>query len=347
LSANLFAQRFGVGFRPNLSEHSRKASKLNFELPTLGGSQYWSDVRVVGEWKIQRNAATEHHRLIDDKDIRRAWGTREQCEFVLQAEMDDQRVKPVSGRVVILLHGLLRSSDSMDHLSKYLQDQGGYQVINFAYASSAASIEVHAADLKSVIDGLGPEVTEINFVAHSMGNIVVRHYLKSLEQAREKPPAPFGRMVMLAPPNQGSHRAKNLATATRMFEKVAGPSGLQLGVEWDELAPQLATPSFEFGIIIGAKEESEEAEDDDDFDFQDMLAKFKNSGLKPHDFTVSVDEAKLDGAKDFMVGPFFHWDIKYRPQAMRQTLVFLEFGRFEDEVPETAENPRGRKLRQR
>jgi pimeloyl-ACP methyl ester carboxylesterase len=310
----------------------------------MGGSQYWSDVRVVGGWKIQRNAVTDHHRLIDPTDVRHAWGTYEQCEQTLQRELSEQQVLPISGKVVILLHGLLRSNDSMERLKDHLSEQGGYQVINFAYASSQAPIDVHAADLKSVIDGLGDEVTEINFVAHSMGNIVVRYYLKQLEQSNEKPPVPFGRMVMLAPPNQGSEKAINLAKSTRMFEKIAGPSGLQLGVGWNQLASELATPKFEFGIMIGGKEESP-AQADGRIDSDGMLGTFKSSGFQPYDLTISVDEAKLEGANDFLIGPFFHWDIKYQPLAMQQTLTFLQTGKFDHEVKENTRkirNPRSR-----
>lgn len=326
--------------RANLLRHP------NFELPTLGGEQYWSDVRVFSDWKIQRNAVSEHYRLIDPKQIRHAWGSREHCEQRLQRELAAKPSRPISGKVVILLHGLLRSSDSMEQLSDYLRDEGGYQVINFAYASSQHSIAVHAADLKSVIDGLGAEVTEINFVAHSMGNIVVRQYLKQLEEADPKPAIRYGRMVMLAPPNQGSEKAANLAKSTRLFEKIAGPSGLQLGVGWNELAPQLATPTFEFGIIIGGKDGSA-AKKETDFDLRNMFDNFNDPGLEPFDFTVSVEEAKLEGAKDFLTGPYYHWDIKYQPQAMRQTLFFLKNGQFDHQVPEPVRERRGRRPRTR
>jgi pimeloyl-ACP methyl ester carboxylesterase len=335
------AQAQTVG--PHLRKPRELATKLNanFEWPTLGGNQYWSDVKILDGWKLQRHATTGHYRLIDNHDIRQAWGTLEQCQHALANRKHRNPAYQDSGKVVILLHGLLRSSDSMERMGDYLQTQGNYRIVNFAYASARAPIETHSADLKSVIEGLGTEVTEINFVAHSMGNIVVRHYLKQHETCRQKPSAPFGRMVMLAPPNQGSQAARNLAKSTRLFAKLAGPSGLQLGTQWEELAPHLTTPPFEFGIIIGAKDEEDEMEPQNDhamnlFDLNEKLADIANTKFVPHDFTVSVGEAKLAGSADFLVGPFFHWDIKYHPQAVQQTLHFLKHGRFENSQLEPA-----------
>lgn len=310
------------------------AFSLNLALPTLGGTQYWSDIRVTGGWKIQRNAVLDRFRLLDSSDVRRAVGDLAGCEKILQQNLANGTIKPTKGKVVILLHGLLRSNDSMATLGEYLKKNGGYEVINLAYASSLASIDLHAKDLRKVIEGLDPEITEINFVAHSMGNIVVRRYLKAIETA---PDPRFRRMVMLAPPNQGSEKARNIGRNTRLFEKVAGPSGQQLGVGWNQLVPNLATPNFEFGIIIGAKEREFEKDDRSEKGpaIPQALSLFEVSQIQPYDFTVSVEEAKLAGSSDFVVGPYYHWNIKYHPVAMRQTLYFLKNGRF-DHVPPNA-----------
>ena len=56
------------------------ATPLNLRFPTLGGKQMWADERVDAGWRIQRHAWTGHHRLLDDGDVRRAWGRYEWCE---------------------------------------------------------------------------------------------------------------------------------------------------------------------------------------------------------------------------------------------------------------------------
>ncbi len=46
----------------------------NLPAKTLGGTQFWSDVLVQRDWRIQRNAWTGHCRLLDGQNVRRAWG---------------------------------------------------------------------------------------------------------------------------------------------------------------------------------------------------------------------------------------------------------------------------------
>ena len=53
---------------------------LNLVSPTLGGKQFWSDELVFHDWRIQRHVYTDHYRLLDDKDQRRAWGTWKHCK---------------------------------------------------------------------------------------------------------------------------------------------------------------------------------------------------------------------------------------------------------------------------
>ena len=230
----------------------------NWQLPTLGGSQYWTDVRFVGGWKIQRNSETGHHRLLDGNSIRHGWGNLAHCNQQLAMRMANGLVTPNRGKVVITLHGLVRSNLSMKPVADYLQNQGQYSIVNFEYASSRKPIEVHAADLKSVIDGLGPEVTEINFVCHSLGNIIVRCYVGDAMRAKANNAganANLGgvdprikRMVMLGPPNHGSQMARMFKNSL-LFKSIAGASGSQLGQHWETLRPKLGTPPFEFGII--------------------------------------------------------------------------------------------------
>ncbi len=38
----------------------------NLPLPTMGGKQFWSDVRWRSGWRVQRHIWTGHHRLLDD-----------------------------------------------------------------------------------------------------------------------------------------------------------------------------------------------------------------------------------------------------------------------------------------
>ena len=118
-----------------------------------------------------------HWRLLDAKDVRRAWGTRQNCELELVELLPTNAAETdTSHRYVILLHGLMRSHHSMKSLGTKLDSEDCGSVIRFSYASTRSSISDHAAALQEVLAGL-PEDAEIAFVGHSMGNIVVRHLM--------------------------------------------------------------------------------------------------------------------------------------------------------------------------
>lgn len=279
---------------------------------TLGGKQFWTDIHHCGGWRIQENAVSGHFRLLDHENRKQLSGTFQECLDRKNQLLNSGDMEPHQGRVVIVLHGLMRATGSMRKLAQYLRDYGDFAAVDFEYASTRRPVAYHAEALAKVIDSLGPDVTEINFVAHSMGNIVVRHFLADIEQRtldRE-----FGRMVMLGPPNQGS----KMATVMRwsfLFNVIAGPAGIQLGAGWDKLEPHLATPNFEFGIIAGGQSERQK------------LSNYLLNGKD--DFTVSVEETRLPGATDFMVRPLLHATMMSQAVTLKATLNFLENGYFE------------------
>ena len=80
------------------------------------------------------------------------------------------------GKVVIVLHGLFKTRSSMDEVSKYLAEKGGYSVLNISYSSTRADIAANAKSLASIVEHL-EGVEEIDFVVHSLGSLIVRHYL--------------------------------------------------------------------------------------------------------------------------------------------------------------------------
>jgi pimeloyl-ACP methyl ester carboxylesterase len=300
--------------QPNAGDKPEPARGF-FNLPTktFGGMQFWSDVRCIGGWKIQRNSSTGHHRLLRPDGTRMAWGNLPHCDQELGQQVNAGVVQRESGKVVILLHGLMRASNSMSLLGDHLAAHGDYSVIDFEYASTRENIDVHAADLKAVIDRLGPGVTEINFVGHSLGNIVVRHYLGDQRNTNLGRDKRIKRMVMLGPPNQGSRMAR-IAKDSLLFKTITGASGRELATSWELVEPKLAIPDFEFGIIAGGQDKEE--------DWDNFMLK------GPDDFTVALKEAKLAGAHDLLVRPLLHSNMMKQPIVLESTLRFFEDGYF-------------------
>lgn len=300
-------------------EELSDVERLNFNvpLPTWGGKQLWADELHFHQWRIQRNVFTGHYRLLDGDNQRHAWGTFEQCRTRLAQIKAEKNFAPMHGKAVLLLHGLFRTRESMAGMADYLGREGGYEVFRVSYASTRGNVDAHAEALAKVIENL-EGIDEINLVAHSLGNLVIRRYLAMhTDSATGTAPDPrIRRMVMLAPPNNGAELAK-IAARTGLFNVTAGASAVQLVDGWEDLRQGLATPEFEFGIVAGGAG--------------------KESGRNPlltgdDDLVVTVEETKLPGARDFLVLPPVHTWLMDDPKVRECTLRFLQEGCFVSEA---------------
>jgi len=283
----------------------------NVVAPTMGGNQLWEDEHYFGLWRIQRNVLTGHHRLLNPQDVRYESGTFDQCQQKLEALKKEKSLQPTRGKVVVMLHGLMGSRLIMTPFARYLEREGGYTVISMTYASTRAGVDEHAQALAAVMDSLD-EATEINFVAHSLGNLVVRHFLGDLQANAQEVDPRINRFVMVGPPNQGARLAVMLGK-NPIFDNTLGQSGQQLGHRWEELAPRLVTPEFEFGVLAGGKGNT--------------------TGITPllpgdDDGIVRVAEARLAGASDFTIVDVHHLLMTLNPTVHDRTLRYLKEGRF-------------------
>ncbi len=283
-----------------------------FPVPTLGGRQFWGDELLFAEWRIQRNVLTDQCRLLDGANWRHAAGTFAECAAVLAKVKREHKLVAPRGRAVIVLHGLGRDRAMMEPLCSYLRANSHFQVYSFGYPSTQAGVAHHARCLAHVIDRL-EGVSELNFVAHSLGNIVVRHYFadrKAVHSERLSPP--LGRMVMLGPPNHGSEIATSLARSD-WFVAATGRAGMELGAKWRDLEPRLATPPCPFGIIAGGRGDAQ--------GFNPLLPT-DDDGL------VTVASTQLSDATDFIRLPVLHTLLPSDGKVLEYTLRFLQKGYF-------------------
>ena len=210
---------------------------------------------------------------------------------------------PVASREpVVLLHGLARTSASMRPLEAALLADG-HPVCNIDYPSRAHDIATLAREhiaprIRQCFPGhAGP----VQFVTHSMGGIVVRRLAQD-HLVR------VGRVVMLGPPNQGSEVIDYLGD-TRVFRRIAGPAAQELHTGRAPAAPA----GFELGVLAGRRS------------LNPWLSLLIPG---PDDGKVSVARARLAGMRDFRVLDTSHPLILRDPEAIRQTLQFLDHGRF-------------------
>ncbi|NLS95208.1 MAG: alpha/beta hydrolase [Planctomycetaceae bacterium] len=278
--------------------------------PTLGGSQFWGDVHVFHDWRIQQRVGEEHFRLLSPKELCYAEGTFGQCRAKLEQIKAEQNLEPMRGRAVILLHGLVATRWTMRLLAEHLEEDGRYTIVNAEYPSTRQSMADHARLLARVVEGL-PEVEQLNFVGHSMGNIVIRHYLADVQKQYGRQDPRLGRVVMIAPPNHGALAATRLSDNS-VFKTVFGKPGRQLGKEWPWLENELTVPPCQFGIIAGGT---------------------RGGGFSPFlpgddDGRISVETTRLTGARDFVLLPMIHEFIANDPRTFGYVLRFLDEGHF-------------------
>ena len=202
---------------------------------------------------------------------------------------------------VILLHGLCRTSRSMMKMQSSLE-QAGFKVRNVNYPSRSTTVEKLADTVvgPAVADCRRDGAERIDFVAHSLGAILIRSYL-----ARHTLPE-LGRVVMLGPPNQGSEIVDKLG-GWSLFKAINGVAGTELGTHTNSEPVRLGPVAYPVGIIAG-----------------DRSINWINSCLipGPDDGKVSVQRAKLDGMTDFIVLHTAHPFIMRNRDAIRQTIRF-------------------------
>ncbi len=216
---------------------------------------------------------------------------------------------------VVLLHGLCRTSRSMAKMEKALAADG-YRVINVDYPSRSATIEELSEE---VFQGLEKQMgggsasfqrlEKIHFVTHSMGGILLRHYLETQTATQLLPN--LGNVVMLAPPSRGSEVTDKLGHI-KLYQWINGPAGNQLGTQGHPL--RLKAPAFELGIIAG------------DRTINPILSMLIPG---PDDGKVSLARVKPAAYTDYLELHVTHACMMRNPHVIEQTKHFLKHGRFD------------------
>ena len=122
---------------------------LNLPSFTFGGMQFWSDLRVYDDWRIQRNAMSGHCRLLDSENVRHSWGSLQECEQAFAKLKGQGGAKKAATRVIVTLHGLGSTRRSMEPIGKYLAGNSEFAVVNVSYASTRGDLDRKSTRLNS------------------------------------------------------------------------------------------------------------------------------------------------------------------------------------------------------
>jgi pimeloyl-ACP methyl ester carboxylesterase len=287
----------------DLPEKPSKSSTWDTVMKTMGGRQFWGDVKFFRGWRIQQNVFTDHYRLLDPKDNRHAFGSFKTCCDKLEETKKKLKLPPMSGKAVIEIHGITRSSKTYYAMGPALE-KDGYLVVPFDYPSTRIDITQAASYLNRVIQSLDG-VDEIDFVVHSLGGLVTRAWFKNHGDPRVK------RIVMLGVPNRGAEMADMLRKSSA-FRLILGPAGQQLVTGEKSPIARLPVPPCEFGVIAGGRGAD---------GYNPLLA-------GDDDLIVSVESTRLAGAADFLLVRSIHTFLLSNPDAIDATVRFLDTGHF-------------------
>ncbi len=214
-----------------------------------------------------------------------------------------------SNKLAVLIHGIADEPYMMWKIEKNFY-QRGYSVLNFDYESTEMPMDCVITKLESDIDTVIADYDSVYFVVHSLGTFVVRGYLKNNRSDK------FQKVVMIAPPNQGSILAERFEKL-KIFHWLYGDAGQKLGKGYDDYWRKYPAPGIPFGIIaggIGTKH-----------------------GLNPiipgdDDGIVGVQETKIEGAKDYIVMPGIHSSLLWQQDVIDQVFYFIENDNFNQEL---------------
>lgn len=179
---------------------------------------------------------------------------------------------------VVLFHGIMRTSRSMNRLAIHLQRRG-YAVLNLDYPSTRHSLEALSDMVHLPVGEFAAGLRRVHFVGFSMGGLLVRSYL-----ARHRPEN-LGRTVMIGTPNNGS-KVADLLRGNALYGRLFGPAGQQLVTDQSRFRHIFAEEGYELGIIAGR-------------------SAFNPVGAlvfgRPNDGKVSVDSTMLPNCQDHIV----------------------------------------------
>jgi len=207
--------------------------------------------------------------------------------------------------LVVLLHGLARGRGSMERLGAHLRAHE-FETWSHTYPSRKHSLAYLASALTELlVERAGDR--PLHAVTHSMGGVIVRHL--------HDPRLHWERIVMLAPPNQGSWIAAGLVR-NPIFRWFYGPAGAELAD-----ASAWPPPPAPFGVIAGTRHRA----------FTNVTSWTVGTRFAagtPNDGTVAVEETRLPGMAAFAEVDATHTWIMNAPATQRLVAMFLRTGTF-------------------
>ncbi len=211
------------------------------------------------------------------------------------------------GETVVLLHGLWRGWRAMEPLARHLASQG-FSTLNVPYPSARLPVPALAEHVRRQVAKVAGD-RPVHFVTHSLGGILARTLLAD--------PLPWqaGRLLMLAPPNQGSEIV-DWASAHPWALRLLGPAGGALGKNGIPSSLPPLPEAMDAAVIMGKRP---------GIPFFRKLLEEENDGI------VSAAGGRIAGLRGFMILDADHTFIPMHSEVIRICPSFLKSGAWPDQ----------------
>jgi pimeloyl-ACP methyl ester carboxylesterase len=208
-----------------------------------------------------------------------------------------------TGELVILVHGLWMPAAVFVLHSRWLQ-RLGYRTLRFGYHSVRATLSENAMELQACVAETSAQ--RIHLVGHSLGGLIILDMLARTGDPR------LHRAVLLGTPCRDSYAARRLSDVWRLPTLLG-----QSTMEWLSRGPDttaLQRSTVEVGVLAGTRSVG--------------LGRVLAGLPEPNDGLVTLDEARLPGAIDFIDLPLAHSEMLVSRRCAAQIACFLASGRF-------------------
>lgn len=209
----------------------------------------------------------------------------------------------MKNEITILVHGFNKNKDDMAYLTNGL-NKSGFKTFSVNLPTTFGSLEECKQSLYLQVNDFIKNYKIINYVAHSMGGLIVRNYIKSINQNN------IGKCIFIATPHNGTKLAE-IANYIPFYARIFKPI--------KSLLPNLhlfhhdLNVNFKIGLIAGDK----------------------NTGLlgklflpDKSDGRVEVSSIKTQDADEMIILPFGHKEIHQQHETLIFVRQFLTTGSF-------------------
>jgi len=210
----------------------------------------------------------------------------------------------MSTETIILVHGLWMTGIEMTMLRHRLQQDHGFNCVQFSYHSVTGEIQDHVERLRALAKE--QRCDRLHFVGHSLGGVIAYKMLETTNDLID------GRAVLLGSPLQGSTAVDAMSRWT--LGRVA--IGSAVCKELMSSETRRWDGRRDIGTIAGSVE-------------MGFGRLFSEKLVSDSDGTVLISETKLDGAKDHIVLPVTHTSMVFSPLVTTQIVKFLRDGKFD------------------